>query len=584
MISATSPAFRSNHGRAQLVIILFAAFSLLDVMLIGALVLIVNALNLGAAASLDQLQTLQATAQRLEFLGKIQIIAYIVTGLAFLFWIHRAYQNLSALDTGDPEYSPRWAVGGFFVPFLNLVRPYQIVSEIWLKSEPDPLRPTVTPPLLIKAWWAAFIVGNVLGRVADTSTRGDPSPEQLLMPLWLTIISLGLQIIAALTGSLVIKSIDDRQEQRLRYKPTLDWQPDAPGWNPAWFTVSIGLGAIIAGATLSMTPTAVDVATLQADRTAAPTAEPTRSRVVPPPPTVAVADGTDHVTRSRHFLDDGKYNMAASELSLAIKDKPYDPELYYLRGLANSGLDSPEAALRDFNRAIELKPKYAEAYYERGLIHLDMENYGLAGEDFETALRLKPKYVDAYIGSGWTHYLNDEYSSALSDINRALALDDEAIDGYHVRGMVYLDTGKFGLAIDDFTRAIKLEPTSAVALNRRGMAFHAQGDLAQALADFNQALDLEPDFIDVYFNRGLVKADQGSYAGAVEDFTRVIDEYPDWGPAYIERAAVYGLQLQYDLAIVDLEEALKLELDAADRRDAEQLLTDFKAQRRGQSS
>ena len=70
--------------------------------------------------------------------GLSMIAVFIATVVAFSMWIHRAYANLPAL--GNPkeglEYSPRWAVGGFFIPIVNLFVPYRAVKEIWVKSDP----------------------------------------------------------------------------------------------------------------------------------------------------------------------------------------------------------------------------------------------------------------------------------------------------------------------------------------------------------------------------------------------------------------------------------------------------------------
>lgn len=59
--------------------------------------------------------------------------------VAYCFWIHRAYRNLLALDQVRPRFSPGWAIGWYFVPVMNLFRPYQVMSEIWRTS--DPVRP-----------------------------------------------------------------------------------------------------------------------------------------------------------------------------------------------------------------------------------------------------------------------------------------------------------------------------------------------------------------------------------------------------------------------------------------------------------
>ena len=59
------------------------------------------------------------------------VVVVLLTTVSFLAWIYRAHKNLKALGAMDLKYSPGWAIGGFFVPLLNMVRPYQVVTEIW---------------------------------------------------------------------------------------------------------------------------------------------------------------------------------------------------------------------------------------------------------------------------------------------------------------------------------------------------------------------------------------------------------------------------------------------------------------------
>src|SRR5262245_43754329 len=75
--------------------------------------------------------------------GIFHIIVLITTIIVFLVWEHRANSNLRPLGVLDPEFSSRWAVGSWFVPFLNLVVPFQIVRYIWRKSHPDTVKANV---------------------------------------------------------------------------------------------------------------------------------------------------------------------------------------------------------------------------------------------------------------------------------------------------------------------------------------------------------------------------------------------------------------------------------------------------------
>ena len=106
--------------------------------------------------------------------GLAQSATYVLSAIVFLFWIYRVSANQRALGAKRVLYSPGWAVGGWFVPFLNLVRPFQVVREIWINSSPasNPgnqvttgLMRHYTPPL-IGVWWALWLGSNVLSTFA----------------------------------------------------------------------------------------------------------------------------------------------------------------------------------------------------------------------------------------------------------------------------------------------------------------------------------------------------------------------------------------------------------------------------------
>ena len=86
-----------------------------------------------------------------------------LVGLGLLsLWTRRLYGNLRPLGTKDLRFDEGWALRGWFVPFLNLVRPKQIVDDIWRASDPM-RRPTEAwdeRPLsnLLHWWWFFWVV------------------------------------------------------------------------------------------------------------------------------------------------------------------------------------------------------------------------------------------------------------------------------------------------------------------------------------------------------------------------------------------------------------------------------------------
>ncbi|HQR32579.1 MAG TPA: DUF4328 domain-containing protein [Blastocatellia bacterium] len=175
---------------------------------------------------------LQATVAFLELgMGVFFVLVSIGTIVVFLIWMHRSYKNLKPLGSRRMEYSPAWAVGCWFVPFVNLVRPYGMIKEIWFKSDPDtveledsPLSYTleiaqIAAPMF-GLWWAFWIISNVFTNISTRLTFGADTLDQHVTSFWLSIIASALSIVAAALAISVVRAITARQEAR--YKRIVD--------------------------------------------------------------------------------------------------------------------------------------------------------------------------------------------------------------------------------------------------------------------------------------------------------------------------------------------------------------------------
>jgi hypothetical protein len=122
----------------------------------------------GAGYSLDE-------ANVYDTLDLVVIVAtsalYLLTIPLFLVWLGQAYRN-DRVDPSRLTHSRGWAVGAWFAPFLNLVRPYRIVQDLrqGVRSglgddRPDPY------PRSVGWWWAAWLVMNLAAIVSDNAYR-----------------------------------------------------------------------------------------------------------------------------------------------------------------------------------------------------------------------------------------------------------------------------------------------------------------------------------------------------------------------------------------------------------------------------
>ena len=144
----------------------------------------------------------------------LEILLRILTIIFFLVWLHRAFSNLPALRAEHLEFSPGWAVGWWFIPFANLVKPYQIMSELWNASDSDfdPdvfMSNKIGTESIIGWWWGFYIVGNIFANIAGRLVEPNSSA------FWVMFYTAPLGIAAFLILK-IVRKITDEQEARFQ--------------------------------------------------------------------------------------------------------------------------------------------------------------------------------------------------------------------------------------------------------------------------------------------------------------------------------------------------------------------------------
>ena len=96
-----------------------------------------------------------------SFLGLFTF--HLVVEVLFFFWVYYTNKNCREFAR-NMLYYPGWAVGCFFIPILNLFRPYQVMQEIWKVSR-NPLSWNGSrDSIFVGVWFAIRLLGLVLSR------------------------------------------------------------------------------------------------------------------------------------------------------------------------------------------------------------------------------------------------------------------------------------------------------------------------------------------------------------------------------------------------------------------------------------
>jgi Domain of unknown function (DUF4328) len=123
-----------------------------------------------------------ALGARGEALRITAVITALVTMAIWIAWFHLVYSNLRYIGTGKTECRPGWAIGYWFLPLLNLFRPFQLAREVWIRSSIANSQESVdefrTPPIL-GWWWFACFVSFFLNQFSEWMTGRVEGPESL---------------------------------------------------------------------------------------------------------------------------------------------------------------------------------------------------------------------------------------------------------------------------------------------------------------------------------------------------------------------------------------------------------------------
>lgn len=124
------------------------------------------------------------------------IVCFVLVGR----WIYRTNANAHLLSD-DLTITPGWAVGWYFVPFANLVKPYQGMKEAWFSSHSAGGLQGEAETAMLPWWWGLWLATNILGNISlQISLRldgidGSPSQGVLLVDLLAAALNVPLCLI-----------------------------------------------------------------------------------------------------------------------------------------------------------------------------------------------------------------------------------------------------------------------------------------------------------------------------------------------------------------------------------------------------
>jgi len=158
----------------------------------------------------------EASDARQTVVGILQLLVHGVVWTQFLRWFYWSNRNIRALGADGLTFSPKRAVGQFFIPILNLWRPYMAVNELW-KASHDPGRwRSSRQGAVLPLWWLICLVTVNFGQIAWRATLGAEGLEQLIHADT-SILVVQVAVVALYYGMyMLVGEIDEAQHSNRR--------------------------------------------------------------------------------------------------------------------------------------------------------------------------------------------------------------------------------------------------------------------------------------------------------------------------------------------------------------------------------
>ncbi len=210
---------KSLRGRCNVVTVVFVAMmvvSALATLSDLAFLQFLQEISSGEAADDARAEAIDA---RQALFGILQFGLFLTCAFVFLRWFYLSHKNLKAGGLDELQYTPAWAVGGFLVPFINLVLPFRVMKEVWKGSaflsgdvDSESWR-MVSPAPHVGWWWFSFLVTSILGRLSGRMMLRAGDVGEYLNAGWMTLASDVVAIPAALVAVLLVRCVTSLQEK-----------------------------------------------------------------------------------------------------------------------------------------------------------------------------------------------------------------------------------------------------------------------------------------------------------------------------------------------------------------------------------
>ena len=229
-------------------------------------------------------------------------------------------------------------------------------------------------------------------------------------------------------------------------------------------------------------------------------------------------NGGYHADLGNLYLEQGRYELAASQLQIAAHLYPDGPHVFCLLSQALVQLRRRGEALEALELALQQAPSCAHALTVRGEQRLRDDNLKAALADFLRAIELEPGSALAYQKAGYILYQTNQDAEARRLLRQCLRVGSGDPGSHMLLAQTYLraapDAEAAAQAEEHLRAATRGNPQADRAYAALGQLYRRQGDTTAARTAFEAALKTAPDSEEALYGLSQVLQAQGDAEGA----------------------------------------------------------------------
>lgn len=206
----------STDEKARVLTITIWIVMVLEIVSIYSSILQYNILDKLKNGIVLQDSVLNGNDNREQTIALIYLIVFIISAIFFIRWFRNSYRNLYARGV-NLKHNESWTIWSWFVPILNIFRPYQMMKDMFEKSDqliklknPDYV---LNKKSIVGVWWTIWLINNYVGKYAFKANIKGETIDDFMLGTFGDIANSIIGIVLAIVTINMIKNYQDKESK-----------------------------------------------------------------------------------------------------------------------------------------------------------------------------------------------------------------------------------------------------------------------------------------------------------------------------------------------------------------------------------